>query len=130
MAREGDSGSHGAMREPIEELCERRDAEGHDRIAEQAGTKPEGSLLHSGIQAGSERDVGDFDQDDGESPVRGGARQRGKVNGGARGCTEQGTLPVPAGEHLREKGRTAGGRHESMVTGLYERRVKTGLQKG
>ena len=66
-----------------------------------AGAKPESPLLQPGIKAGSEGDIGDFNQNDGEAAKGAGMRQGREINDGAGSCAEQRAFPVPAGEGLR-----------------------------
>jgi len=69
----GNCRTNGAVRQPVERLCERGDADGYKHIAEQPRTKPERSLLQSRIDAGCERNVGNLNQHNRQAPVRAGA---------------------------------------------------------
>lgn len=111
----GDGGTYGAVGEPVEVLRESGDADDDDGVAEQAGTEGQGALLQSGIEAGRQGDIEDFDEDDGEAAADSAARHGREINDGASRSAEEGAFPVPAGERLREEGRGAGGIHGFRV---------------
>lgn len=90
-----------AMNKPVKKLRQAGHANNYQQVAEQAIAQAQGLLLHAGIKAGGEGDIGHFDQQNRESVVTAASQHGGQIYDGAYACAEQGTLPIPAGEGVR-----------------------------
>jgi hypothetical protein len=112
----GCDGSHSAMREPVKELGETGNTDGDDKIAELPRTEGKSTLLHSGVQARSEGDVGYLDCHNGKPAVRARPDHRQQINQRTNSSAHQPTLPIPAGTGLHKDERPPFALHGNIVS--------------
>ena len=120
----------GAVGEPVKSQGKPGNAEDDGQVAQQAGTKGQGPLLHAGVKARGKSDIGHFDQNDKEAAAQAGARHGRQVDQGAGSCAEQGAFPVPAGASPRQDERAAGRIHAFMVEDAPPMQYQEGVTAG